>query len=300
MGSFSKKRIDVTIILAINPNNPAALLFRKPTFRDDDNVITLQGYRVSADCKNVGALGQGTQSQFRIFGMKQADMNRLSMLTWGTLSNQLNQIVVSAGDDNGMTDIFGGCIINAWADYTAAPDVCLVIRANPAYFHQTAPAAPTSTQGATAVADLMKDLAGKMGRTLINNGVDSKLSATYLSGTLMKQAQTVAQSAGLLMVMDHQTMSISPANKPLVGEIPIISAESGLIGYPAWSQVGISFNCLFNPSIQFGGQVIVQSDIDVANGQWFVKSLHYQLESERVGGAWFCQVEGGKTYDQPQ
>ncbi len=290
MASFTRKKIDITIVLANNPDNP-----QRSFFDNGANVVKLSGLRVTADIRKVGAVGEGTQANLRIYGMTQADMNRLSILTWSTLQVDLNKIIVSAGDDDmGMFDVFGGQIINAWADYSAAPEVAMVIQANPAYYRQIAPAAPNSYQTIVDAAQVFEDLAKQMSYTFVNNGVRVKISAPYLAGTLMKQAQDLAKQVGCMLIIEADIMTISPIGVPLDGEVPLISPASGLVGYPAWHQGGISFSSLFNPAIRFGGLVKVESDIDVANGAWFVTALHYMLESEKPNGAWFCQVEAGR------
>lgn len=293
MSSFTRKRIDVTFILANNPETP-----ERSVFRGDQNTLKLSGLRVSAEIRKVGAVGQGTLATIRIYGMLQSDMNRLSILTWGSQTVQLNKLIVSAGDDvMGMYDVFGGQIINAWADYSAAPEVALVVQANPAFFRQIAPAESNSYPNLVDAAQVFKDLAAKMAYTFENNGVSQLISSPYLAGSLMMQAQTLAKQIDCMLIVDGNLMTISPIGTPLKGEVPLISARSGMVGYPAFHQGGISVNSLFNPAVRFGGMIKVESEIDITNGDWVVTALNYSLESEKVGGAWFCQIEARRFGD---
>lgn len=289
MSSFSKKRIDVILRLANNPAKPEKSVFNE----GKDNTLELTGLRVIADMKKVGTLGQGTKARLKIYGMQQKDMDLLSVMTWDALTVERNTVIVSAGDSQGMSQVFGGQILNAWADYSAAPEVCLVIDAIPGYFDQINPAAPSSYTTEADVATIMKDLATKMGYAFINNGVDKKIKP-YLDGTLMKQARSLASHADILLIVDHETLTISNKGSPIKGDIPLITPTTGLIGYPAHHKQGISFNTLYNPAIRFNGLVRLEDTLEIVKGEWVVVGLDYQLESERPDGAWFCHIEAAR------
>lgn len=283
MSSFTQKKINITLVLDADQ------------FSDGSNTLLLTGHRVLAEIKNVGAFGQGTMSTVKIFGMAQSDMNRLSLLNFNALVVRRNKIIVSAGDDKiGMFDVFAGQIINAWADYSGMPEVALVIQANPAYYWQIATAEPTSYPTIIDAGVALADLARRMGMTFTNNGVKKFLTTPYLSGSLIDQARAIVKAIDAIMIIDGDSMTITEQGLPLAGEIPLISADTGLIGYPAWSQNGITISTLFNPAIRMQGQVELETDIDIAKGRWIVLALSYRLESENPSGAWFCQVELGR------
>lgn len=53
---------------------------------------------------------------------------------------------------------------------------------------------------------------------------------------------------------------------------------------------GVNARLLFNPAVQFGGRVKVESDVLRACGEWVVACIDHHLESEKPGGAWFSTV----------
>lgn len=71
---------------------------------------------------------------------------------------------------------------------------------------------------------------------------------------------------------------------------PVVSALTGLVGYPMFDGVYLSLRTLFNPGIIPGGTIKVESDRDRATGTWQVLSMNHRLESEKPDGAWFTSL----------
>ena len=77
--------------------------------------------------------------------------------------------------------------------------------------------------------------------------------------------------------------------------MPFICANSGLVGYPGFDGVGVTFKILFNPAVLFGGRVKLETDIVRAAGVWVVSSVAHNLESEKPDGAWFSTIRGNAS-----
>lgn len=280
MSSFTKKKIRVTIALASGNFGASG-----------SNTLTLDGLRTIVDIQHAGGMMMST-STLQIFGMLQSDMNALSTLAWRALSVIRNTIRIDAGDDEtGMSEIFVGQILNAWADYQGAPEVYFHIEAQAAYFDQINPVPAGSYSGPTDVATIMKTLATTMGLAFENNGVNAQLSDPYLPGTALDQARNVAKAANIDMYIDGSILAITPKGVARAAGIPVVNAGSGLIGYPTFDKIGVAFRCLYQPAIRFGGQVTVESTVTPANGTWRVYSMAHRLESERPNGEWFSTVK---------
>lgn len=282
MSSFSRKKLDVKLVLA------------NGAFNGDNNVLELSGLRVVLEAKKVGTLGLGTKARIKIYGMSQSDMNRMSLLAWNQAQVQKNVIVVSAGQGQQMTEVFSGQIVQAWADYSAMPEVPMVFDAIPGFYEQLQSAPPTAYQKPFSVAAAMATLAGQMGYMLDNNGVDKTIRRASFRGSLMEQARRLAEMADIALIVQEGMLIISPKGVPMPGDVPVIAPDTGLIGYPAFAKNGISLSCVFSPSIKFQSLISVETDIEPAKGEWIVTSLSYTLESEKPGGPWFCQIEAAR------
>ncbi len=257
----------------------------------DNNQITLQGYRSSAHVDKAGGVQMSTL-RAQIYGMSESDMNSATTLQWKNQGYLLNTIEVYAIDGAQETLIYRGNIINAWPDFRGMPEVYFSIQAMGGYTQKLQAAAPISFKGATNVATVMEQLAGRMGYAFENNGVDMPLSDIYLANTSLEQAKRLAWMAGVDLYVDDTVLAIMPKGQPRVAQVPVISRESGLVGYPTYDAWGVNFRCLFNPSITFGGAVQLETDLAQARGQWIVTSLSHHLQAETPGGAWFSHVRG--------
>ena len=261
----------------------------------DNNVIMLQGFRASVDIDKAGGMQNGTL-RARIYGVKQSDMNGITTLAWKPSTLLIrNKVRVYALDGATEALVFAGNIVNAWGDYQSIPEVFLHIQAQAAVDAQLIPVPPRSFKGVTDVATVAGQIAADMGYIFENNGVTAQLADVYLANTGMEQMRDLVRAAGCDMYLDDDVLAITPKNEPRAGDIPLISPQSGLVGYPTFDASGVYFQTLFNPAITFGGRIKLQTDIQQANGEWIVNGVAHRLESERPGGAWFSNIKGSSN-----
>lgn len=289
MSSFDNKK-ELKFVITLGTGNFGS---------SSNNTITLQGFRAVVDIDKAGGMMMGTL-RASIYGVSQSDMNSITTLQWHPKAFIPNTVQVFAIDGSQQTLIFTGNIINAWANYDAMPDVFLMIQAQAAYFAQIKAVAPKSYNGSVNVATVMSQLASEMGLTFENNGVNVQLRDQYLPNTALEQAKTLAQSAGIWMFIDNGVLAITPANTARTMPVPVLSAQTGMIGYPTFDGVGINTRSLFNPAIIFGGSIQIASGNQAINsfnktGVWIVTSIALRLESEKPGGAWFMTIRGNQS-----
>lgn len=257
----------------------------------DNNQVTLEGFRAFVDIDKAGGMMMGTLKA-KIYGVRQEDMNSITTLQWKPGTWIPNTIEVFAIDGPAETLIFAGNIVNAWGDYQNMPNVHLYIQAQAAFYSGLKAIPPRSFKGAIDVPTIMAQIAKDLGYTFENNGVTTQLTDVYLPNTGLEQAKDLARHAGCDLYLDDKILAITPPNAPRKSIIPLISATTGMIGYPTFDGVGVNFQILFNPGVTFGGVVKVETDIVQAAGEWIVTSVAHKLESETPGGAWFSTIRG--------
>ena len=259
-----------------------------------NNQITLQGYRAIVNIDKAGGMMMGTL-RAQIYGVSQSDMNSCVTLQWKPRSFIPNTVQVFAIDGQTQTLIFSGNIVNAWGNYDAMPDVFLMIQAQAAYLAQITSVKPRSYDGSIDVATVIAQIANQIGFNFEPNGVNTPLSNQYLGNTALEQAKTLAKAAGIDLYVDDGVLAITLPNMPRNKPIPLISAQTGMKGYPTFDGIGVNLEIFFNPSVIFGGSIKIQTDIPQAAGVWIVTSVSHQLESEKPGGAWFSRIRGNKS-----
>lgn len=255
----------------------------------NSNVVQFQDLRIVADIDKAGGMALGT-ARIRVYGLSQSIMNQLTTLSWKVLTFTRNTIDLEAGDGDVMTLVFSGQILNAWADYSAQPDVYLLIEAQTGGFDQVVPVSPLSYRGSTSAAIVAQQLAQQMGVAFENNGVAVQLANPYFPGSAIEQLRALSKAAGFNFFLDDKTLAICPKGTPRSGQIPEIGPTSGLRGYPTFDRMGINLSTLFNPGVVFGSQIKVVTSVTPAQGVWQVYSMAHHLESIRPGGPWFTDI----------
>lgn len=275
------------------------------------NTVTLAGLRAEASIRK-GGWPSMDAAEMRLYGVQPSVMNAVSTLGVPLpLVRHNNTLTIQAGDPtNGMTTIFSGYIQNAWQNFDAMPETMLQLVAYGGADAAVIPSNPTSYPGGADVATIMSGLAEQMGLAFENNGVQVQLSSPYFAGTALQQAQKCAKAAGIEMYIDTATapgtLAIWPKNGTRGGAVPLISAASGMIGYPRFRDFGMDFSTVFNPSIRVGGTIRMQSTIGTAvtysdpanptpdtivaggpNGLWYVNGpVVHDLSSQIPDGPW--------------
>ncbi len=274
MNTFTDKKIDLTITLGTG------------TFGESiGDTFALSNLRIYADLsascgESMGAL------QLRVFGLTQSMMSQLTRIGLIGQAKPRNTVLLSAGDSTAMYTIFEGTIYEAWADYNAAPEVVFNIIAYVGMDLALKPVNATSIQGTADVGDIMKAFASSAGLAFNNFGVNTKLSNPYFPGTLWTQIKQCALAAGINYEIGFGALSIWPQNgNTSTGNIPVISPQTGMVGYPSLSSQGITIRSVFNQNIKQGGLVQIESSI--ITGTFNVFKLQHSLSSQAPGGPFF-------------
>jgi hypothetical protein len=281
--SYVQKIISTTITLSNN------------TFAgtSGQNTVTLNNYRTSASITKAGGNSQG-ELQIRIYGLDLYLMNQLSILGRTPIFiDSGNKIAVSAGDSvNGVSVVFVGTIIQAQIDLSGAPDAILVITAYAGASEAMQVIPPSSYKGGADAANVMAGLATHASLLFENNGVSVMINNSYYSGSVRSQMEDCAKEAHINWVIDDGTLAIWPKDGSRGGIIPMISKDTGLIGYPFPSGQGLlGLRTEFNPQISFGGNIQVESIITAANGKWTVNHIEHEIESQLPGGHWMTTLQ---------
>ena len=255
------------------------------TFGNADH-IAISGLRTSLSISLAGGVQWG-QCRGRINGMRKSDMEAVTSYAPRVGAFKPNIMRAYAIDGAQESLCFVGNIVTAWADYSSMPDVCLDIQAQAGAVDLLKSIPPRSFKGAIDVGTAMQQIAGGMGWAFENHGVAVTLENVYLANTGMRQVQDLAEMAGVTMWAENNTIAIAPKGTARGDIVPLVSAKTGLVGYPTYDGVTVMCKTLYNPAILQGGKVHIDTDVTRAAGDWLVLSIDHELESERPGGQWF-------------
>lgn len=259
------------------------------------NQLDLSGLRVSAVISKAGGKSMSTLN-LRVFGMTPDQMNKLSTLGLPSVyAYRHNLVAVRAGTDGNFATAFEGVIQDAYADFSSVPDVAFTVTALTGLVEAMKPDTPSSYSGSVSIATVLQDLANRMGYSFQNYGVTAVARDIYYSGSLKKQAFDIASHYGIQMILDdNSTMAIWPTGSTRGSQIPLISKDTGMVGYPAFASGGITITTVYNPAIIYGTAVQVKSVIKPANGVWYAYGISHNLEAETPDGQWFTTLKCSK------
>ena len=258
------------------------------------NTVTISGLRVHAMIAKAGG-PMIASAQVSIFGLTKSKLNELTGPSFGTDTVRMrnNIIQISAGDDTyGMATIFEGVITVCYADFNSPPDSVLTVMAQSAILYAVRDMEPTSYTPSADAAVLAQEIASKMRVGFLNHGVSKILSTPYYWGTAKQQLDKLKLDANFSYIIEEGILEIWPSDGNRGGVIPLINKASGMIGYPSFSNLGLSVKTLYNPNIFFGKKVKVESDLTPANGEWYVFDLNHNIQSETPGGQWMTSFNG--------
>lgn len=259
---------------------------------DGNNRVEIEGVRCSADIMYAGLVG--AKAQIRLWGLSLALMNKLTVTRQFFIQQRKpNRLTIEAGDDNQTSVCFRGGILEAWVDASQPPDVSFLITAASGLVDLAKPVAPTSYKGSVSAELLLSKLVEQMGYALENSGVKGVLQNPYKPGSLRSQIESVCRDVNCDFLIDetNKIVAIWPQGEARGGKVVKMSSSTGMVGYPSFSQAGVRMTSLYNPEIEFGRRLQVESQLLAANGTWKVYGLAHRLEAEMPNGSWFTDIE---------
>lgn len=279
--AFVSRQIDVSFKL------------HKGTFAGtNSDTKTYSGLRCEASINNTGGASLNSL-QFRVYGMSEQTMNDISTFGVLVMDTERNVITVTASNSKGgMSQVFQGTIAQAWTDYRGMPEASFNVEAYAGFYEQIKAIAVNSYDGATDVATVIKSLAESIGFSFTNNGVTTKLESPYFAGSAVTQIKTCAEHAGIAYDISNGSVQIWPSGESRDDVTFLISPDTGLVGYPTFSNIGIGIQTLFNPDIILGRKLQVKSSIPRAcRDDWYCKLVNHELASQVPNGPWFTYAQ---------
>lgn len=289
MSTFIERQISVSVRLASLASGGGST---PPTFAGTNtNTAAFTGHRASIRVQNSGALN-GVTAHVAIWGLRLDQMNQLA--TTGRVIGTIprNVINVSAGDAiSGMSTVFIGTILDAYADFNQAPAVPMEFECLAGGAEAVISVEPSSFTGKTDVVTILQRIANKMGWGFENSGVSAALSSPYLPGSAMDQVRAVRDAVRINVELINNVLCVWPlyGSRTSLGSTLVIAPPpiGQMIGYPTFTQQqGIMLRNVYDPRIQRGQQVTVQTLIPRAGGSWIVQKLDHALDAQVPRGLW--------------
>lgn len=278
--SFSLKTIQLIITLG------------KGNFSEGGNTKTIEGLACDVSVTKPG-LPEKNSASVKVWGLKYDDMSQLTMLAFRPLESHHNIITIKAGElGKALSLVFHGEITSAFADFNGAPDVCMEIESDTGSYPQQLARSPVTVQGEAKADKLFAQFSADAGYSFDNQGVEASVQNAWFPGSPIEKMTKLARDIGCELLIDDGAVVTMPAGQARAGNAVLLSADTGLIGYPTFNQDGISCRCVYNPDLQQGGLIKVESIVPRASGTWKITKLTHNLSAYNPdGGPWDTEVE---------
>ena len=300
--SFVKRHLQYIIQLNSGSFNLPATT--QDTFDNGANTLNLRDIRSTASIQTVqGGLspfvGRGL---FQLFGMKPADMAKLSTLGMDITRINKNALWCFAYDEGNFANavqVFAGTIQQARLNYNAMPDVLLELDCYGAGDQQTQTVPATSVQGSGDVATMLQGICAACDPpvTLVNKGVSAQLSNPAYSGSPEQQIRNICLDSSTAYTLQGGTLTIWDGNSNIDGITVTTGPDSGMVGYPEYNMMGFDVTTQFNPEVQVGRQMTLQASqapnalpVPGVPGTYFIRMVEHELSSELPDGPWFTHA----------
>lgn len=266
---------------------------RSGTFNGEANTVTVEGLPTTVTVTKAGGENKN-KCTVSVKNLKLETVKQLTTLSFKRLETYNNTLQVSAGrKGTELPVIFIGEITSAVPAISDKGELSLKIEALSGYYPNLLPTTPTSVQGLESIESLMKRFADEAKYTFQNNGVSGSVSNCIFIGSPITKAHTLARQVGIDLLIDDGRMIIQPMEAPKEGEIPLLSANTGLLGYPEFSSEGLTAVSIFNEHLQVGKYFKIESILPFATGEWQITKLEHKLQAyETTEGEWKTTVTG--------
>lgn len=277
---FSVKTVRITIQL------------RKGEFDGGGNTVIIEGLPVSVTVTKQGGEAKNKAS-VTVDNLKLETATQLTTLAFKRLETYNNVIQIDAGSQGAeLSTIFIGEITSA-VPVMGDNKLSLKIEALAGYYPALIPSTPTSVQENTTVEKLMKQFADEAGYSFENKGITASIANSVFVGSPIAKAKTLARQADVDLLIDDNKFTIQPFEAPKDGQIPLLSKNTGLIGYPSFSNEGINCKSVFNDKLKVGSYFKLESILPHASGEWQITKVEHRLEAYTPNsGTWESEVTG--------
>ncbi len=246
----------------------------------NDELKIFEGLAITAQGSKYASATQN-ETIIKIANLNKQDRDFLA--TEGTPFNRINQtkrqsVFVEAGrESTGATRVFVGNI--TLVTLAQPPDIWTTIRAVTGQF-QKGDVIATSGGVVSSLSDIAIKAAESLGLSLQFEADDKQISNYGFTGAAIKQVGKIANLAPVDVFVDDDRLVVKNKNEPSRGVARLISAETGMIGKPEFTDFGVKVRFLFDNQAKTGDALKIKSEFyPAANGTYVVYKLDFDLSN---------------------
>lgn len=266
---------------------------QKGQFSGSGNTVIIENVPITVDITKQGGEDKN-KATITVENLKLETVKQLTVLSFKRLETYNNVVQIEAGNkDTDLSTIFIGEVTSSIPEISDNGTLSLKMEVMAGYYPALIPSKPVSVQGVTTIDNLMSQFAKEAGYSYENKNITGSVSNCVFIGSPIAKARALAKQTNIDLLIDDNKFTIQTFNAPKDGQIPLISKNTGMIGYPSFSSDGIDVKCEFNNNLKVGGYFKLESILPFATGEWQIVKLTHRLEAyQPSSGTWETTVSG--------
>ncbi len=137
-----------------------------------------------------------------------------------------------------------------------------------------------NASGVTSFSQICAGISQNLGTVLDFQATDRNISNYSFGGGALNEVELLGSTGGVNAFIDDNTLIVKNAFIPLTGITRVLSAETGMIEIPVFTEQGIKVKMLLDNQTRLGGGLRITSNIYPAvNGEYVIYKLGFQISS---------------------
>lgn len=243
----------------------------------------------STGCKFANPLQN--EAEVRVFNLSKADRDYL--LTECSPFNKNHtpkRIILEAGRvSTGLAKIFEGNITSCKP--SQPPDIALTFKCLTGNFTKGNIVAVTQP-ASTPMSVIAQRIAADNGLTLRFEAKDRPVANYSFTGGALKQIEVLATMGAVNAYADDAELIVKDYGVPLIGQLRVLSAESGMVGIPETTEHGVKITYRLDNESKLGGALDLQSLVYPSlNGHYTIYKLGWNITSRENPFYWIAECQ---------
>jgi hypothetical protein len=233
------------------------------------------------------ANAQAAECELSLFNLTKDQRNQVLTQASPMNLNRLNSpngqyvpvnMTLNVGRESyGTFTLFQGNVIAC--NVTQPPDIGVILRGLTQNYMSSV-LAGIYQSAMTLLSSVVKGVADSLKIPCENTATDRYIGNYSFSGGVLDQVRKLNLIGGILAYIDpmSNTLIVHDSDKSRPGGSILVSANTGMVGIPQVTEVGVIVKVMLAPSYRLGGQIEVVSEINpAANGTYFIYAINFDV-----------------------
>lgn len=192
------------------------------------------------------------------------------------LNRTPKRVIVEAGRESyGTALIYTGNIVRAIV--SQPPDITISLQCLTGNFYKNS-IIGRSQPGTIPMSQISQAVANDLSVNLLYQATDKNITNYQYSGDALGQVGSLGQMGNYNAFIDNNTLIVKDAFIPLNNSLRVLSAETGMVGIPEFTEQGIKVKFLLDNQTTLGSSLEIQSkQYPAANGTYVIYKLGFQI-----------------------